>query len=131
MIVLDASALVDVITDQPAKPGVLDRLAGPISAPAHQLAEVVSAVARMRRAGLIDAENARAAIGDAATLTQHHVPLDEDLLQRALTLDGRLRVLDALYVALAERLSCPLVTTDARLARAEPPCDVVLITAPQ
>ncbi|MCS3877326.1 putative nucleic acid-binding protein [Gordonia amarae] len=85
----------------------------------------------MRRAGLIDAENARAAIGDAATLTQHHVPLDEDLLQRALTLDGRLRVLDALYVALAERLSCPLVTTDARLARAEPPCDVVLITAPQ
>ena len=85
----------------------------------------------MRRAGLLDADSTQAAIADAATLTQHHVPLDEDLLLRALALDGRLRVLDALYVVLAERLSCPLITTDARLARAQPPCEVILVAPPQ
>ncbi len=37
------------------------------------------------------------------------------------------RVLDGLYVALAEQRDCPLLTTDARLAAAVPPCEVVLI----
>lgn len=124
---LDASALIDVVTDQPTKPGVLDHLAQPISAPADQLAEVVSAVARMRRAGQLGRTEAEAALTDAASLVQIQVPLDDQLLQQALRLDGRLRVLDAIYVVLARRLACPLVTTDARLARAEPPCELVLI----
>jgi predicted nucleic acid-binding protein len=129
MIVLDASALVDVVTDQPTKPGVLEHLAQPLSAPGHQLAEVVSALARMARAGVLDPADAEQALLDAASLKQAHVPLDAELLGRALALDGRLRVLAALYVALAERLSCPLLTTDARLARADPPCEVVLVAA--
>ena len=129
MIVLDASALVDVVTDQPTKPGVLDHLTQPISAPAHQLAEEVSALGRMVRAGLLDASDADAAIGEAASLVQSQVLLDEQLLRRALALDRRLRVLDGVYVALAERLDCPLLTTDARLARAKPPCEVLLVSA--
>ena len=39
MIVLDASALVDVVIDQPTKAWVLEQLeASPVCAPAHQLA---------------------------------------------------------------------------------------------
>jgi predicted nucleic acid-binding protein len=129
MIVLDASALVDVVTDQPAKPAVLEHLEQPIAAPGHQLAEVLSAVARMARGGLLDAEAAAAAVADAAALSQNHVPLDDELLARALVLNGRLRALDGLYVALAERLACPLLTTDVRLKRADPPCEVIVAEA--
>ena len=39
-------------------------------------------------------------------------------LGRMWTLRDNLTAYDAAYVALAERLGCPLVTTDARLARA-------------
>lgn len=127
MIVLDASALIDVLTDQPAKTNVLEHLEQQILAPSHQLAEVVSAIARLKRSGALKPSAAKAALSEAADLTQTLVPLDEDLLQRALALDGRLRVLDALYVAVAERFGCPLVTTDGRLARADPPCEVLLI----
>jgi predicted nucleic acid-binding protein len=53
---------------------------------------------------------------------------DRRHLQRALELGERVRVLDSLYVALAEQRDCPLLTTDARLAAADPPCEVVLIS---
>jgi predicted nucleic acid-binding protein len=42
-----------------------------------------------------------------------------DLLPRAWELRGRLRTWDALYVALAERLECPLVTLDRRMGRVQ------------
>ncbi|GAA1505110.1 type II toxin-antitoxin system VapC family toxin [Nocardioides humi] len=129
MIVLDASALVDVVTDQPAKPAVLEHLEQPIAAPGHQLAEVLSAVARMARGGLLDAAAAAAAMADAAALSQDQVPLDDELLARALALNDRVRALDGLYVALAERLACPLLTTDARLKRSDPPCEVIVAAA--
>lgn len=48
----------------------------------------------------------------------------ENAVQRAFTLRGRIRILDGLYVALAEDLRCPLVTTDIRLCRANAPCEV-------
>ena len=51
------------------------------------------------------------------TPTRHH-------LSRALQLQARVRVLHGLYVALAESLGCPLVTTDGRLARAGLPVEV-------
>lgn len=37
-------------------------------------------------------------------------------LRRALTLQDQVRVLDALYVAVAEEVRAPIVTTDRRLA---------------
>lgn len=126
MIVLDASALVDVVTDQPAKSAVLEHLGQPIAAPGHQLAEVLSAIARMVRGGQLDPDAAAAAVADAAALSQSHVPLDADLLARALALNDRVRALDGLYVALAERLACPLLTTDTRLKRSDPPCEVIV-----
>lgn len=126
MIVLDASALLDIVTDQPAKDSALDHLEQHIVAPAHQLAEVLSALARLVRAETITTEIARGALAEAAALEQEHVIPDDAQLRRALDLRGNVRVLDGLYVALAEHLDCPLLTTDQRLAHAKPPCDVIL-----
>lgn len=125
MIVLDASALVDVILDQPAAPWVLDRIAGEeIHCPAHQPAEVLSALARLARAGELGADEARDALAEAAALPQHLTMPTPGQLDRALALRERVRVLDGLYVALAEERGCVLVTTDHRLAGAAPPCEV-------
>ncbi len=126
MIVLDASAMVDVVLDQPSKEAVLAHLDQPIVAPAHQLAEVLSALARLVRAGTITPAVARAAIDEAAALDQDHVVPDSAELGRALDLPQQIRALDGLYVALAEERRCPLVTTDQRLAAADPPCEVIV-----
>lgn len=126
MIVLDASALLDIVTDQPAKDSALDHLEQQIVAPAHQLAEVLSALARLVRAETITTEIAREALAEAAALEQEHVVPEEAQLRRALDLQDNLRVLDGLYVALAEERHCALLTTDQRLAHAKPPCDVIL-----
>ena len=125
MIVLDAAALVDAVLDQPSKAWVLDQLTGQqVCAPAHQSAEVLSAVARLQRAGEISSEVARAALTEARALAQELVLPSAAHLARALDLQARVRVLDGLYVALAEERGCPLVTTDRRLVRAAPPCEL-------
>ena len=128
MIVLDASALVDVVLDQPAKDAVLAHLGQAIAAPAHQPAEVLSALARLVRAGTISGPAARGALDEAAGLEQEIVVPGRRHLRRALELQERIRVLDGLYVALAEERDCALLTTDRRLAAADPPCDVILAT---
>ena len=125
MIVLDASALVDVVADRPGRDAVLDHLDTRILAPAHQLAEVSSAIVRLLRAGELTAERAERALSDAAALRQHVAVLDTDLAMRAWQLRDSIRILDGFYVALAERHRCPLVTTDGRLARANPPCGII------
>lgn len=117
MIVLDASALVDVLLDQPPRDWVLDRLRGEqILAPAHQPAEVVSALGRLVRAATITEEQAQDAVAEATALRQEHLPLTRQHLQRALELSTRVRILDGLYVAVAEDHEATLVTTDRRLA---------------
>ncbi len=127
MIVLDASALVDVIVDQPWRDRVLEHLDQPIAAPAHQPAEVLSALARLARAGSITERRARAGLDELAELGQVFVVPDGRALRRALDLGDRIRVLDGLYVALAEERECSLLTTDGRLAASDPPCRVLLV----
>jgi predicted nucleic acid-binding protein len=125
VIVLDASALVDVVIGTSPGPWVLDRLEGEeVIAPAHQPAEVLSALVRLERSGRLTAAETADAIEDAMALRMTLEPLDRRLVNRAFALRESLRVLDALYVAVAERHDAVLVTTDARLARAEPPCHV-------
>ena len=126
MIVLDATALVDVVLDQPAAAWVLDRLRGTsVCAPSHQPAEVLSAVGRVLRAGHLEEEAALAALEEAAALHQELVVPDAQHLHIAMGLRHRIRVLDGLYVALAQQRQAPLVTTDARLARAQLPVHVL------
>jgi len=123
VIVLDASALVDVVTDQEAAPWLLDRIAGEqVHAPSHQPAEVLSALARMVRAGDLEPDVGAEALEEAAALPQHLASPTPGQMQRAFVLRDRIRVLDGLYVTLAEDLGCPLVTTDVRLMQAKPPC---------
>lgn len=43
-------------------------------------------------------------------------------LREAFALRERIRLLDGLYISLALQRDATLVTTDARLARANPPC---------
>lgn len=125
MIVLDASALVDVVADRPQKEAVLQHLDQALTTPAHQLAEVSSAVGRLVRSGDLTPESAERALVDAASLVQDIVLVDEAMLLRAFALRESVRVLDGLYVALAERFDCPLLTTDGRLARSSPPCRII------
>lgn len=130
MRVLDASAVVDVALGRSPASWVLDAMAGQeLVAPGHQLAEIVSALARLHRARVIDQDEQLAAVREAVALRQQVRPATESHLLRALTLSDRIRVLDGLYVALAEELACPLVTTDQRLARSGAPC--TLLSPPQ
>lgn len=125
MIVLDASALVDVVLDQPTAAWVLDRIVDEeVSSPAHQPAEVLSALTRLVRADELDAGTARDALREAWTLPQRLVLPTAAHLERAFTLRDHIRVLDGLYVALAEEQGCALVTTDRRLSGAQAPCEV-------
>jgi predicted nucleic acid-binding protein len=52
------------------------------------------------------------------------------LLRRVASLSGSLSAYDAAFVAVAELSDAPLVTTDARLARAPGPrCEFLLVEA--
>ena len=126
MIVLDAAALVDVVLAQPSAPWVLDQLEDQeICAPAHQTAEILSAIARLVRAGSLSAEVGASALAQARDLEQRFIVPTVEHLRQALVLQDRIRVLDALYVVLAQELSCPVVTTDHRLVRSSPPCEML------
>lgn len=126
MIVLDASALVDVVADRAPKDAVLGHIEHQrIIAPGHQLAEVGSAVMHLLRAGELDRAAAERALSDAAALVQEVIPTDREQIMRAFALRDSIRILDGIYVAIAEAYRCPLVTTDGRLARSEPPCEII------
>lgn len=127
MIVVDASALVDVLVDSPRRDACLAHMHQPLVAPAHQPAEVLSAVARLVRAGSVSTRAARRALREMAQLEQELVEPDEGDLVAALAGRENVRVLDGLYVALALRRRCPLLTTDRRLHDAGPACEVVLV----
>lgn len=127
MIVLDASALIDAVLDQSGAQWVLDQIADDeVSAPAHQPAEVVSALARLVRSAQLGPELARDALDEAMALPRRFVPPTGAHLRRAFALRERIRVVDGLYVVLADELDCALVTTDRRLATADAPCEVRL-----
>lgn len=126
MIVLDSSALVDAVTDRPLRGEVLTHLGQPLVSPGHQLAEVSSAVCRPVRADELTATEGQSSLTEAALLVQQTVPPGAGLLATAYAMRDSIRVLDGLYVALAQRLGCPLLTTDTRLVRSNPPCEVLV-----
>jgi predicted nucleic acid-binding protein len=80
-------------------------------------AEVLSALGRLHRAGELSADAVTAALGEleSAPIARH--PL-ADSLAGAWRARDRLRLVDALYVELSEKIRARLLTTDARLARA-------------
>ncbi len=127
MIVLDASALVDVVLDRAAKTRLVGHLDDELCAPSHQPAEALSAIARLVRAEAVEPDVAATALAEVAALEQELVTPTGEHLHGALDLQSRVRVLDGLYVLLAAERGCPLLTTDGRLARADPPCEVIFV----
>lgn len=88
-----------------------------IAAPDLCNAEVVHAFRRMEAAGLVGGERATAAIALLVDAPIERLATSH-LVGAIWALRHNLSPYDATYVALARGLDCPLVTTDARLARA-------------
>ncbi len=118
LVVVDASVLVDLLAGTDLAPAARAALGGKVMhAPAHLDVEVLSALGRLNRGGLLDDDDAERALHALSTapVTRHHLP---DLVAGAWSRRADLRLADALYVELAHRLGMPLLTSDRRLARA-------------
>lgn len=120
MIVLDASALVELVLSTAAGRLVAARIEAPdegLHVPHLADIEVVQALRRYVRDGELDAGSAKAALDDFRALDlQRHA--HEPLLDRVWELRPNLTAYDAVYVALAEVLDCQLLTCDRPLSRA-------------
>ena len=126
-LVVDAAAVVDVLLRTPRGELVASALArDDLAAPELLDVEVVSALARHVRGGQLDSHHALSAVEDLAGLPVDRVA-HALLLRDAWQLRDRIRVNDAFYVACAQLLDAPLLTTDARLARAPLPGVSVLL----
>lgn len=120
MIVVDASALLEVLLRTPAAEAVEERLFGgreTLHAPHLLDVEVAQVVRRYAAAGEIDAERGRAVLVDLGAFPLRRYP-HGFLLPRIWELRSNLTAHDATYVALAEALDAPLLTRDRRLAAA-------------
>lgn len=127
LLVLDASALVAVLTDgEGAGAAVADALAGrALAAPDLLPFETANVLRRLELGGQIAPDSAALAHGDLLDLAVQLWPY-ASLAAQAWRLRGSLTLYDASYVALAARLDVPLVTLDRRLARATSTCEVVV-----
>jgi len=118
MVVLDASAAVEALLLRGAGHAVRERLAGhELHVPYLIELEVTEALRHTVRAGRLSRDRALDALDDFADLAVVPYPLGA-LRGRVWELGANLTSYDAVYVALAEALEAPLVTCDARLARA-------------
>jgi predicted nucleic acid-binding protein len=119
VIVVDASALVDVLTGAPGSDAVHGQLAGQdLQAPALLDYEVVSALRGLTLGKQLSVARASDALTDFEDLALHRWQQVDQWRRRAFELRHDLSAYDAAYVVLAEALGCRLVTRDARLARA-------------
>ncbi|WP_343711984.1 type II toxin-antitoxin system VapC family toxin [Inquilinus sp.] len=120
MIVVDASALIEVLLRTPAAAAVEARLfdsAVTLHAPHLLDVEVAQVIRRYATNGEIDDMRGRAALVDLADFPLHRYPHDI-LLPRIWDLRANVTAYDAAYIALAEALDAPLLTRDQRLAAA-------------
>jgi predicted nucleic acid-binding protein len=120
MIVVDASAMIEVLLRAPAAAAIDARLFEPgetMHAPHLLDVEVAQVIRRYVANGDIDANRGREALDDLADLRLRRYPHDV-LLPRIWELRHNLTAYDAAYVALAEALEAPLLTRDRRLAAA-------------
>lgn len=115
MIVLDASAAVAALLNDGLARGLVSTET--INAPHLIDTEVISTLRRQCRAGTLAPADARQALDVWAQLGIIRYAA-APLLDRVWELRDNASAYDAMYVALAESLDCPLVTADARLSRA-------------
>jgi predicted nucleic acid-binding protein len=123
MLVVDASALTELVLGRTAGEVVGEHLAGhgfALHAPHLVDLEVLSALCRLVASGEMTAARADEAISDLLDLPIERYPHDI-LVPRVWELRENFSAYDASYVALAEAVAdepVPLLTADARLAKA-------------
>ena len=123
MLVIDASAATELLLARPVAEAVAEHIADHglnLHAPHLIDVEIVSAVRRLVASGDARIERGEEAIADLLDLPMARYSHDI-LLPRIWELRENFSAYDAAYLALAEALSdegVPLLTTDARLARA-------------
>jgi predicted nucleic acid-binding protein len=120
MIVVDASALLDVLLRTPDAQAVEARLFDPdetLHTPHLLDIEVAQVIRRYAASGEVDGPRGAAALDDLAVFPLRRYPHGL-LLPRVWELRSNLTAYDAVYVALAEALEAPLITRDRRLAAA-------------
>lgn len=110
--------MVDYLVDSPLATRVADRITdNEISVPAHFEAEVLSALGRLQRGG----ELSEAQIEVRVTLTAQapfHRHLLAPLLEGAWARHHNVRLVDALYIELADQLGATIITTDSGMSAA-------------
>jgi predicted nucleic acid-binding protein len=120
VIVLDASAAVELLIGTGNGDLVADRIADPavsLHIPHLLAVEVSQVLRRLVVAGELRPGRAVAALDDLADLDAERYP-HEPFLTRIFALRANLTAYDAAYVALAETLDAPVVTFDRKLAGA-------------
>jgi predicted nucleic acid-binding protein len=124
-VVLDASGMVEYLIDT--------RLGGLVAArineqkvhvPAHFDAEVLSALGRLHRSGQMKSDLVNRKLKHLASSPFVRHPL-QPLTLAAWQHRHNLRLVDGLYVALAEQLDLRLITTDSALANVSPVAEFV------
>ena len=120
MIVVDASAVLELLFGTPKGLRLEQRLFAQgetLHAPDLLDLEVVQVIRRHLRSNLISRVRAQEAFDDFLALKLKRYSHDV-LLRRIWSLRDKLAAYDAAYVALAEMIGAPLVTTDSRIALA-------------
>ena len=115
MIVVDASAILEILLNTPASPRVWDRLRRSLEslhAPHLLDLEVVQVLRRYVAAGGLDPLRAGETLQDFLELPITRYP-HEPLLPRIWELRHNLTAYDGAYLSLAEVLGAPLLTRDS------------------
>jgi predicted nucleic acid-binding protein len=119
VIVLDASAALELLLQTPLGVRVADRALGAeesLYTPHLLDVEVAQVLRRHTLAGELSSARAQEALADLADLPLVRYA-HTHLLARVWSLRESLTAYDAVYIALAEALEAPLLTTDPKLAR--------------
>jgi len=129
LIVIDASVLANVVGDDGSdgqRARLAFRNAGDVAAPDLADVETVAVLRKRWIAGTVSDERFAAAVDDLGQLDIDRYPALR-FMRRAYELRANVTVYDAAYVALAETLSCELLTADQRLANASGPRCAILV----
>lgn len=117
-LVVDASAVVELLAGTPRAARVADRMAGAeLLAPDLLDAEVLSGLKGLERGGRLDPARAALAVAGLARMPVRRWPLTA-LTPRAWELRHQLSMYDACYAALAASTDAPVLTADRRWSRA-------------